>query len=62
MPNNIKKYYQQMIAHLTESEWEALESRLQLNTLRKGDYVVKQGEVCNDVYFIETGFLRFYTY
>ena len=51
-----------MIAHLTESEWEALESRLQLNTLRKGDYVVKQGEVCNDVYFIETGFLRFYTY
>ncbi|MCA6440502.1 MAG: Crp/Fnr family transcriptional regulator [Sediminibacterium sp.] len=46
--------------HLTEAEWQALEERLTIKIYIKGDHIVKQGEVCNQVYFINSGFLRFY--
>jgi CRP-like cAMP-binding protein len=60
MFQNIKAYYYSMMPHLTEADWQALEERLTIKTYKKGDYIVKQGDVCNYVYFINAGFLRFY--
>lgn len=60
MFQNIKAYYYRMMPHLTDADWQALEERLTIKTYKKGDYIVKQGDVCNYVYFINTGFLRFY--
>jgi CRP-like cAMP-binding protein len=60
MFQNIKAYYYSMMPHLTDADWQALEERLTIKTYKKGDYIVKQGDVCNYVYFINAGFLRFY--
>ena len=60
MFQNIRAYYFRLMPHLTEAEWQALEERLTIKIYIKGDHIVKQGEVCNQVYFINSGFLRFY--
>ncbi|MFC4231718.1 Crp/Fnr family transcriptional regulator [Parasediminibacterium paludis] len=60
MFHNIKAYYYRMMPHLTQADWQVLEERLTIKTYKKGDCIVKQGEVCNYVYFINVGFLRFY--
>lgn len=60
MFQNIKAYYFQLMPHLSEAEWEALEERLTIKIYAKGDYIVKQGDICSYVYFINSGFLRFY--
>jgi CRP-like cAMP-binding protein len=60
MFQNIRAYYFRLMPHLTEAEWQALEERLTIKIYMKGDHIVKQGEVCNQVYFINSGFLRFY--
>jgi len=60
MFQNIKAYYQNIIPHLSNEEWAALEERLQIKTFKKGESIVKQGEVCNYVYYIEKGFCRFH--
>ncbi|MFY7900929.1 MAG: Crp/Fnr family transcriptional regulator [Chitinophagaceae bacterium] len=60
MFQNIRDYYQKMIPHLSNEEWIALEDKLKLKTFKKGDAIVKQGDVSNYVYFIEKGFCRIY--
>jgi CRP-like cAMP-binding protein len=60
MFENIKKYYYTMIPHLTDDEWNAMQQCIQIKEFSKGDHMVKQGEICNYVYFINAGFSRFY--
>jgi CRP-like cAMP-binding protein len=60
MFEQIKAYYHKMIPNLTTKEWQALEEKLVIKEFAKGEDMVKQGEVCNYVYFINKGFLRFY--
>lgn len=60
MFENIKKYYYTMIPHLTDDEWYAMQQCIQVKEFSKGDHIVKQGEICNYVYFINAGFSRFY--
>lgn len=60
MFQNIKTYYYKLITHLNDAEWQALEDRLVIKQFQKGESIVKQGEICNYVYFINKGFCRFY--
>ncbi|MEZ0131085.1 Crp/Fnr family transcriptional regulator [Flavobacterium sp. LBUM151] len=46
--------------NLEPSEIETLESCLQLSTIKKKDHVLKEGQVCNTIYFIIKGCLRQY--
>lgn len=45
---------------LTKEEWQAIEDCLTIKHLKKGEHLVKQGEICNHVSFINKGLLRFY--
>jgi len=60
MFKNIRQYYQNKIPNLTDVEWQALEDCLEIKYLKKGAHVIREGEVCNHVYFISKGFTRFY--
>jgi CRP/FNR family transcriptional regulator, anaerobic regulatory protein len=58
--NQIKAYYTRIIPTLQPEDWQKLEKRLTIQKLKKGDLLVRNGEVCNQVSFIEKGLLRFF--
>lgn len=46
--------------NLKEEEWQKIESRLIFKRYRKGDMLLREGRICDKLYFLEQGFLRFY--
>jgi CRP-like cAMP-binding protein len=56
MPDFIQ--FCQRIAHLDEEVVDALMKKLQTNKYKKGDHVLKAGQVCNCFYFIDEGLLK----
>ncbi len=47
---------------LTEQEWQDIEQCLVWKVYHKGDILLEAGQVCRKLYFLETGFLRFFIY
>lgn len=60
MFNNIKKYYISKLPNLNNEEWLAVEKCLKVKHLKKGEHIIKQGEICNHVSYINKGFVRVY--
>lgn len=60
MYQKIKAYYKQLLPQITNEEWQAIENCMTVKHLKKGEHLVKQGEICNHVSFINKGLLRFY--
>lgn len=56
----IKAYYYQLVPQITESEWQALEECLIIRQLKKGEFLVKAGQVCKYVSFVNAGLVRLY--
>lgn len=44
----------------SEEEWQAHIALLQKRTIRKGDFLLKSGDVCNHVTFLNRGYVRMY--
>lgn len=44
----------------TEEEWLLFRQHLQQKTLKKKDFFIKAGQVCNEISFIVSGSVRFY--
>lgn len=42
-------------------EWQEIEKCLVRKEYKKGDLILRSGKVCKKLYFLEEGFLRFYT-
>lgn len=55
-----KKYIQEYHS-LEENEWEQVEKCLIRKEYRKGEIILESGKLCKKLYFLEEGFLRFYT-
>lgn len=60
MLTSIKAYYQSLLPGMTETDWQAMEHRLTVQQLAKGEALVRQGEICRQVSFINSGLLRMY--
>jgi CRP/FNR family transcriptional regulator, anaerobic regulatory protein len=58
MFTRIKAYYKALAPGITETDWEALQSRLEIRQMKKGEYLVRAGQVCDDVAFINKGMVR----
>jgi CRP-like cAMP-binding protein len=56
----VKAYYRKLVPHISEDELVALENCLTVRKLQKGDFLVKAGQVCNHVSFINKGLIRIY--
>lgn len=57
IPKHIKK-----IANLPDSFDNELESVIEHKKFKKGDFLFREGTICNNVYFIEKGLVRFFYY
>lgn len=58
MFDTIKTYYQKTIPRLTEDDWNALQEKLTIQQLKKGEFLTRQGEITRTVSFINKGLLR----
>jgi CRP/FNR family transcriptional regulator, anaerobic regulatory protein len=56
----IKAYYKKLIPHLQEEDWNALEARLTVQHLKKGEFLTRQGETSRTVSFINKGLVRMF--
>lgn len=48
-------------AGLTTEQFDELTVSLQVNSYEKGEFLLREGEVCRHVFFVESGLLRAYT-
>ncbi|MEM6894900.1 MAG: Crp/Fnr family transcriptional regulator [Bacteroidota bacterium] len=44
---------------LPEQDWTEIASHLDAQQIKKGDFILREGQICNHVYFLEEGLLRF---
>lgn len=56
----IKDYYKALIPQLQEEDWIALQEKLTVQQLRKGEFLTRAGNVCRNVSFINKGLLRMF--
>jgi CRP/FNR family transcriptional regulator, anaerobic regulatory protein len=60
MFEQIKSYYKETIPQMREEDWIALESKLSIQHLKKGQFLTRQGEISRTVSFINKGLVRLY--
>lgn len=46
--------------NFTEEEWMMMQNVLNRRFIKKGEYLLREGEICNHVTFINKGFVRIY--
>ena len=56
----LKNYYKQLLPNLSEEGWKFTESLLTVKMVKKRDFIVREGSVCNYVSFINSGLVRMY--
>ncbi len=56
---NFKTYFLEQ-CELSKDEIEQIDHLIITKTVSKGEFLLKQGEVCNHSFFVEKGLLRFY--
>ncbi len=49
-----------MVPGLPDEVWQTLEDRLTIQQLKKGEFLVREGEICRHVSFINYGLVRIY--
>ena len=55
----LKKTFNQFVP-VPEEDWKQVLPYIQLLKLKKGDYFIKEGQVCNVIGFLNEGILRVY--
>ena len=60
MNSDFKTYLTQN-ANFSEEEYAEIRSNLQVKSLKKGDFLLRSGEVCLHSFFVNKGLLRSYT-
>ncbi len=60
MFENVKDYYRTLVPSITEADLNAMEERLTVQRLKKGEFLVRIGEVCRQVSFVNKGLMRMF--
>ena len=58
--SQLKALYYQLVPDLSEESWLKCENALTVRTLNKGAIIMKEGQTCNHVSFINFGLVRMY--
>ena len=56
----LRAFYQQLLPSMNEENWRVVESVLSIRTFSKGDFIVREGSICNYVSFLNHGLTRMY--
>ena len=59
MTTELKKFIS-IYADLPEIELEAIAGKFKKKSIKKNEYLLRQGEICNDLAFVQNGCLRLY--
>ncbi|MEM6395762.1 MAG: Crp/Fnr family transcriptional regulator [Bacteroidota bacterium] len=54
------RVYISQFSLLTNEEWAVIEACLVKRYFKKGDIILASGQLCRKLYFLQSGFLRFY--
>lgn len=57
----LKSYFKEKDVELTPEIEELIDSSLERESYKKNDYLLKEGETCNHIFFVAKGLLRSYT-
>ncbi len=60
MFTQIKAYYKSLVPGLQEEGWNKLQERFTIQQLKKGELLVRNGEICRQVSFINKGLVRLF--
>lgn len=55
--NNLKLYFESY-APISGKSWQLIENLTQFQTIKKGEILLENGEICKNLYFIAKGILR----
>lgn len=55
----LKDYFSQ-ITYINDNEWKDFEHKLSVVTYNEGDIILREGQICNKVHFINSGIVRVY--
>ena len=47
---------------VSNTDWEKIESCLERKVFNTGDLILEEGKICRNIYFLESGFLRYFTW
>ncbi len=61
MLSHLKAYCKNLIPKLTEEQWNWFASTMQIVQVKKGYMLIKEGEICNHVFFINVGLVKIYS-
>ena len=59
MTEDLKKFISEYI-HLTGAELEDITAKFKKRSVKKNDYLLREGETCKDLVFVRSGCLRLY--
>jgi CRP-like cAMP-binding protein len=57
--NNLLKYIRSL-TNFSDRSWELLQSALTKRELRKNEFLLREGEVCNSLFYIDKGYCKSY--
>lgn len=61
LKNSLREYVEQRIP-LQEEEWQQIQAPFKPRQLAAQDYLLEAGKVCNHLFFLQDGLLRFFTW
>lgn len=56
----LKNYYQQLLPTMCEDDWQFCASLVSIRQLRKREFLVREGQLCNHVSFVSKGLVSMY--
>ncbi len=56
----LKSYFSQLLPTMTEESWNITENVLSVRTFKKGEFIAREGQLCDHVSFLNYGLARVY--
>lgn len=56
----VKEYFFNLVPELNDEKWKLFEQVVEIRTYKKGDYILKPGQIENRVSFVNRGLIRLY--
>jgi hypothetical protein len=60
MFDQAKAYYKKLVPGLREEDWNVMQEKFTIQKLKKGELLIRNGEICRQVCFINKGLLRMF--
>lgn len=54
------RMFMERYVRMLDQDWKQIESTLSRRIYSKGELILKEGQICRKLYFLESGFLRFF--